>query len=161
MTLPQKNSPRIKTPYPYLMNLVSNYLEKNIQYSKYQWYLIKNVVEITDQNRCILFGPPRITVPRNGHIHKKTFRDKNIEEICPFPHRRRGMFYFKNDTFYLEKRGTFWVWKFWESKRPPAPWFNRPWLCPFRGNEKGSRGQFSGSAVAIRAQMSGTGLTLF
>ena len=30
MTLPQKNSPRIKTPYPYLMNLVSNYLEKNI-----------------------------------------------------------------------------------------------------------------------------------
>ena len=33
--------------------------------------------------------------------------DKNIEEICPFPHRRRGMFYFENDTFYLEKRGTF------------------------------------------------------
>ena len=30
MTLPQKNSARIKTPYPYLMNLVSNYLEKNI-----------------------------------------------------------------------------------------------------------------------------------
>ena len=30
MTLPQKNSPRIKTPYRYLMNLVSNYLEKNI-----------------------------------------------------------------------------------------------------------------------------------
>ena len=30
MTLPQKNSPRMKTPYPYLMNLVSNYLEKNI-----------------------------------------------------------------------------------------------------------------------------------
>ena len=30
MTLPQKNSARLKTPYPYLMNLVSNYLEKNI-----------------------------------------------------------------------------------------------------------------------------------
>ena len=30
MTLPQNNSPRIKTPYPYFMNLVSNYLEKNI-----------------------------------------------------------------------------------------------------------------------------------
>ena len=44
-----------------------------------------------------------------------------IEEICPFPHRRRGMFYFKNDTFYLEKRGTFWVWKFWECKRPRPP----------------------------------------
>ena len=29
-TLPQKNSPRIKTPCPYLMNLVSIYLEKNI-----------------------------------------------------------------------------------------------------------------------------------
>ena len=30
MTLPEKNSSRNKTPYPYLMNLVSNYLEKNI-----------------------------------------------------------------------------------------------------------------------------------
>ena len=26
------------------------------------------------------------------------------------------------------------------------------WVCPFRGNEKDSRGQFLGSAVAIRAQ---------
>ena len=30
MTLPQQNSPRIKTPYPYLLNLMSNYLENNI-----------------------------------------------------------------------------------------------------------------------------------
>ena len=62
MTLPQNNSRWIKTPYPYFMNLVSNYLKKknSIQYSKNQWYSIKNVVEITDQNRCILFGPPRI-----------------------------------------------------------------------------------------------------
>ena len=62
MTLPQKNSPTIKTPYPYLMNLVSNYLEKNILSNtvKNQWHLLKNVVEITDQNRCILFGPPWI-----------------------------------------------------------------------------------------------------
>ena len=39
-------------PYPYLMNLVSNYLEKqySIQYSKNQWHLIKNVVEITDHS---------------------------------------------------------------------------------------------------------------
>ena len=29
-TIPQKKCPRIKTPYPYLMNLVSNYLENNI-----------------------------------------------------------------------------------------------------------------------------------
>ena len=62
MTLPQKNSPRIKTPYPYLMNLVSNYLEKNILSNtvKNQWHSIKNVVEITDHNGCILFGPPCI-----------------------------------------------------------------------------------------------------
>ena len=46
---------------------------------------------------------------------QSTFRDKNIEEICPFRHRRRGMFYFKNETFY------FWVWTFWESKRPRHP----------------------------------------
>ena len=58
-----ENSPRIKTPYPYLMNLVSNYLEKNIlsnTVKKNQWHLINDVVEITDQNRCILFGPPCI-----------------------------------------------------------------------------------------------------
>ena len=30
MTLPQNNSHRIKTPYPYFMNLESNYLEKTI-----------------------------------------------------------------------------------------------------------------------------------
>ena len=30
MTLPENKSPRIKTAYPYFMNLVSNYLEKNI-----------------------------------------------------------------------------------------------------------------------------------
>ena len=54
---------RIKTPYPYLMNLVSNYLEKNILSNTakiQQCYSIKNVVEITDQNRCILSGPPCI-----------------------------------------------------------------------------------------------------
>ena len=38
---------------------------------------------------------------------KGTFRDKNIEEICPFPQLRRGMFYLKNDTFYLEKKRHF------------------------------------------------------
>ena len=70
MTLPQNNSPRIKTPYPNLMNLVSNYLEKNILSNtvKNQRYSINNVVEITDQNRCILFGPPRI----GSHWHSVT-----------------------------------------------------------------------------------------
>ena len=31
-----------------------------IQYSKNQRYSINNVVEITDQNRCILFGPAQV-----------------------------------------------------------------------------------------------------
>ena len=67
MTLPQKYSPRNKTPYPYLMNLLSNYLDKNIisntaKINGIQIIQIKNVVEIRDQNRCILFGPPRIAV---------------------------------------------------------------------------------------------------
>ena len=34
--------------------------EYSIQYSKNQWHSIKNVVEITDQSRCNLFGPPCI-----------------------------------------------------------------------------------------------------
>ena len=38
-----------------------------IQYSKNKWYSIKNLVEITDQNRCILSGPPCITL-RNWEI---------------------------------------------------------------------------------------------
>ena len=36
--------------------------EYSIQYSKNQWHSIKNVVEITDQSRCILFGPPCIYI---------------------------------------------------------------------------------------------------
>ena len=63
MTLPQNNSPRIKTPlisilYELGVKLLGK--EYSIQYSKRQWYSIKNVVEIPDENRCILFGPPRI-----------------------------------------------------------------------------------------------------
>ena len=54
---------------------------------------------------------------------------------------------------WVRKKGTFWVLKFCGSKRPPPPWFHRPWLCPFRGNEKVSRGQYPGSTVAIRALM--------
>ena len=52
------------------MNLVSNYFEKNIlsEYSKNQLYSINNVVEITDQNRCILFGPPCI-IPNLGFVN--------------------------------------------------------------------------------------------
>ena len=43
------------------MNLVSNYLEKNILSNTAKINVFtQNVVEITDQNRCILFGPPRI-----------------------------------------------------------------------------------------------------
>ena len=39
--------------------------EYAIQYTaKNQWYSIKNAVEITDQNRCILFGPPCIMMLR-------------------------------------------------------------------------------------------------
>ena len=52
--------------------------------------------------------------------NKSTFRDKNIEEICPFPHRRKGMFYFKNDTFYLEKRAHLGV-EILGEEAPPAP----------------------------------------
>ena len=44
--------------------------EYSIQYSKNQWHSIKNVVEITDQSRCILFGPPCI-VPRGGSLSHK------------------------------------------------------------------------------------------
>ena len=60
------------------------------------------------------------------------------------------MLCFKNYTFNLEKRTPFGCWNFWE-QAPPAPWFHQPssWLCPFRGNERGSRGQFPRSAVAI------------
>ena len=50
---------------------------------------------------------------------KGTFRDKNIEEICPFPHRRRGMFYFKNDTFYLEKEPLLACGNFGSASAPP------------------------------------------
>ena len=39
----------------------------------------------------------------NVSLKKYTFRDKNIEEICPFPQERRDVFYFNNETFYLEK----------------------------------------------------------
>ena len=62
ITLPQKNSPRIKTPYPDVMKLVSNYLEKNILSDtvKINSNQSSDVVEITDQIRCILFGQPRI-----------------------------------------------------------------------------------------------------
>ena len=38
---------------------------------------------------CLLY----ITVTRNGQ-NKAHLGTKNIEEICPFRHRRRGMFYF-------------------------------------------------------------------
>ena len=60
-----------------------------------------------------------ITVPRNGQ--KNTFRDKNIEEICPFPHRRRGVFYFKNDTFYLEKGALLGCGNFGSASAPRPP----------------------------------------
>ena len=59
-------------------------------------------------------------------------------------------FTLKITLFYLEK-GTFWMLEFGGSKRRrsliPPPLI---WLCPFRGNEKGSRGQLTGSAVAIK-----------
>ena len=95
---------------------------------------------------CLLY----VTVPRNGQ--NNTFRDRNIEEICPFPQQRRGMFCFKNYTFNWEK-GHFLGVGIIGEQAPPAPWFHCPWLCPFRGNEKSSRVQFPGSAVAIRALM--------
>ena len=61
MKLPQKNSPRIKRHiHTWWTWCLITWKEYSIQYSKNQWYLIKNVVEITDQNRCILFGPPCI-----------------------------------------------------------------------------------------------------
>ena len=60
-----------------------------------------------------------MTVPRNG-TKKNIFRDKNIEEICPFPRQRRCMLYFIIDIFYLEN-GHFLVWVFGGRKRPPSP----------------------------------------
>ena len=64
----------------------------------------------------------------------------------------------KKGTIHLEKKDTFWVLEILGEQAPPAPWFHRPWLlvswlCPFRGDEKGSQGQYPGSAVAIRVQM--------
>ena len=51
VALPQKNGPRVRTPYPNLMNLVS---EKNTLFNTTKingnWHSIKNHVEITDQN---------------------------------------------------------------------------------------------------------------
>ena len=87
------------------------------------------------------FVPSPITVPRNGQKNN-TFRDKNIEEICPFPHRRRGMFSFKLH-FLLRKKGHFLGVEILGEHCPRPPWFYRPWLFPFRGNENGSRGLFN------------------
>ena len=73
MTLPQKNSPRIKTPYLYLMNLVSNYLEKNIlsNTSNVQWsFRIKNVVgNIRIKVAAFFLGHPVLTQTCYGHVH--------------------------------------------------------------------------------------------
>ena len=61
-TLPQKNSPRIKTPYPYLMNLVSIYLEKNIlsNTAKINGIQSRMSLKLRIKIDCILFGPPCI-----------------------------------------------------------------------------------------------------
>ena len=78
MTLPQNNSPRIKTPYPYLMNLDVKLLGKeySIQYSKNQWYSIKNVVEITGSKSLHSFwATPYIRVT-------KTVRMKSESTVC-------------------------------------------------------------------------------
>ena len=64
MTLPQQNSPRIKTPYPYLMNLVSNYLEKNI---------LSDTVKITViQSRISLKLRIKIVAFFLGHLYSYT-----------------------------------------------------------------------------------------
>ena len=78
---------RIKTPYPYLMNLVSNYLENNILSNtvKNQWYSIKNVVDIPDQNRCILFGPPRIAREAKGSVRKGPARPPSSLDTGTLP----------------------------------------------------------------------------
>ena len=76
---------------------------------------------------CLLY----ITVlcPVMGKI-KRTFRDKNIEEICHFP-QRRGMFYFKNYSFYFinRKRALFGCGNFGE-QAPPAPLIPPPLTVP-------------------------------
>ena len=70
MALPQKNSPRIKTPYPYL-NLVSNYLEKNILSNAAKINGIQS--RIMDQNCCILFW---------GHPVYQCQLVPNLNEVC-------------------------------------------------------------------------------
>ena len=50
----------------------------------YQWYSINNVVEITDQNRCILFGPPRIK-QIIFFLHKFGHYAEKVVKISKFP----------------------------------------------------------------------------
>ena len=50
------------------------------------------------------------------------FRVKIIEEICPFPQQRRGMFYLIQKLhFLLRKRALLGCWIFFGSKRPRPP----------------------------------------
>ena len=52
------NSPSIQMPYPKLMVMVSFYWKRNFLPSKIVF--IDDVLEINDQSRCIISGPPCI-----------------------------------------------------------------------------------------------------
>ena len=79
---------------------------------------------------------------------KSTFRDKNIEEICPFPHRRRGMFYFKSATFYLEKGALLWCWNFGSASAPG------PLIPPLTVPLQGEWERFTGTISQFRRRYS-------
>ena len=87
---------------------------------------------------------------------KSTFRDKNIEEIYPFPQQRRGMFCFKNYTFNLEIGHFLGVGILGEqTPPPPQPPDSTAFDCaPSGAMRKVHGGQFPRSAVVyIRALM--------
>ena len=62
ITLPQKNSRRIKTPSSKLMILVSSCWEKNFMHNNaHNFHSVPRFLEIIDRKCCILSGPPYIT----------------------------------------------------------------------------------------------------